>query len=98
MSGQKKTLLIRQKSFEYVVSISSSWNLTYLSRYSSGWSWHLTFSLLKHQQVVKASQDHFPQPFLIRDVVRTGAKIRPLFSYFQIPGFFFGPSLPFLVS
>jgi hypothetical protein len=49
------------------------------------------FQLVKHQQVVKASQGHFPQPFLIRDVVRTGAKISCLFSYFQILGFFFGP-------
>jgi len=47
------------------------------------------FQLVKHQQVVKASQGHFPQPFLIRDVVRTGAKISSLFSYFQILGFFF---------
>jgi hypothetical protein len=43
----------------------------------------------KHQQVVKASSGHFPQPFLIRDVVRTAAKIRSSLSYFQIPIFIF---------
>jgi hypothetical protein len=53
------------------------------------------FQLVKHQQVVKASQGHFPQPFLIRDVVRTGAKISSLFSYFQILGFFFALHLTF---
>jgi hypothetical protein len=38
----------------------------------------------KHQQVVKASSGHFPQPFLIRDVVRTGAKIISCPSKYQI--------------
>src|ERR1700733_1199933 len=35
----------------------------------------------KHQQVVKASTGHFPQPFLIRDVVRTAAKLKPFFNF-----------------
>jgi len=44
-TGKKKALLTSQKSFEYDDSIFSSRDLTYLSRFSSGWSWHLTFSL-----------------------------------------------------
>jgi hypothetical protein len=35
-------------------------------------------------QVVKASSGHFPQPFLISDVKRTGAKIM---REFNIPNF-----------
>jgi hypothetical protein len=41
------------------------------------------------QQVVKASSGHFPQPFLIRDVLRTVAKVKGLLAYFQIGGAFF---------
>src|ERR1700679_1265955 len=92
----KKALPICQKSSKYFKPIFLSRSLTYLSRFSSGWSWHLTFSCeasdanrceqRKLKQVVKASTGHFPQPFLIRDVVRTAAKITLLPSYYQISG------------
>jgi len=49
--------------------------LTYLSRYSIGMELAPYFPLMQLQQVVKASLGHFPQPFLIRDVLRTSAKI-----------------------
>jgi hypothetical protein len=44
MDGQKKTLLIRQKSFEYnccinIVKLGSDLSVPI---YPSGWSWHLT--------------------------------------------------------
>jgi hypothetical protein len=38
-----------------------------------------------HMQVVKASSGHFPLPFLISDVKRTGAKIM---SGFKLSNFF----------
>ena len=40
-----------------------SWDLTYLFPPEAGWNWHLV--LLTAEQVVKASQGHYPQPFLI---------------------------------
>ena len=90
----KKNSSDSQKSFEYDEFISSSLDLTYLSRYSTGWSWHLTFIVFcTNRQVVKASAGHFPQPFLIRDVLRTATKICTLFSYFQIPRCFFSNNL-----
>lgn len=75
--GQKKTLLIVRRALNIVNAILSSRNLTYLSRYSIGMELAPYFRLVYHklQQVVKASSGHFPQPFLIRDVLRTGAKI-----------------------
>jgi hypothetical protein len=45
---------------------------------------YFPLAIRKLQQVVKASSGHFPQPFLIRDVIRTKAKIMSLLSYFQI--------------
>jgi hypothetical protein len=39
-------------------------------------------------QVVKASSGHFPQPFLISDVKRTGAKIM---TQFKLSNFFLKP-------
>jgi hypothetical protein len=73
----KKNSSDSQKSFEYGGIIFSSLDLTYLSRYSIGMELAPYFPLVDHelQQVVKASSGHFPQPFLIRDVIRTGAKI-----------------------
>jgi hypothetical protein len=42
------------------------------------------FRNAKHKQVVKASLGHFPQPFLIRDVKRTGTKVKEVFLIIQI--------------
>jgi hypothetical protein len=91
MGGQKKTLLIVRRAFKYVGGRYSSWNLTYLSRYSIGMELAPYFQLVenKRQQVVKASSGHFPQPFLIRDVVRTAAKVGVRFPYLQIFNAFF---------
>src|ERR1700749_4934004 len=70
---------------EYDSAILLSRDLTYLSRYSIGMELApYTRSLRNRMQVVKASLGHFPQPFLIRDVVRTGTKITTGFPYFQI--------------
>jgi hypothetical protein len=50
---------------------------------------YFPFANSKLQQVVKASLGHFPQPFLIRDVLRTAAKIYVRLPYFQIPDWIF---------
>jgi hypothetical protein len=93
---QKKTLLIRQKSFEYalilvcnIVKPGSDLSVPIFHRDGVGTLHSLAMQMM---QVVKASSGHFPQPFLIRDVVRTGANIVSSFSYFQILTEIFGKS------
>jgi hypothetical protein len=88
--GQKKTLPIVRRAVNMKNIILSRLDLTYLSRYSIGMELapYFQLALRKHQQVVKASSGHFPQPFLIRDVLRTAAKIYCLSPYFQISGVF----------
>jgi hypothetical protein len=95
--GTKKTLLIRQKSFEYVVSILSSWDLTYLSRFSSGWSWHLTFRLRRKLNAgCQGFFGPFPSAFLDKRCCKNCCKDNVPFSIFpNPPPFFYKSPAPF---
>jgi hypothetical protein len=47
------------------------------------WNWHLFPDCKRQEEVVKASSGHFPQPFLIRDVLKNWNKDNGW--YFRIP-------------
>jgi hypothetical protein len=65
MPENKKALPNGQKSFDMFDIFKLGSDLSVPSRMNrDGWNWHLA-SAYAEKQVVKASQGHYPQPFLI---------------------------------
>jgi hypothetical protein len=93
--GQKKTLLISQKSFEYFsFYIFKPVSDLSVPIFPSGWSWHLTFYQRRKQRIAmlivagcQGFNGPFPSAFLDKRCCKNCGKIKTFFQISKFPYF-----------